>query len=124
MTVYRVQDKQGRGPWKPGFSHQWVEDREDHENLPPWVLEFPRIIEKFRRGFVYGCGCTTLNKLRRWFTESEYQKLVKLGYRAVKMEAIVLGESDIQCVFERFKLLNQDVEEIELYKCATLATST
>ena len=40
--IYRVQDAQGRGPWKPGFSHRWVEDRPDHYNLPPWFVEFGR----------------------------------------------------------------------------------
>ena len=33
--VYRIQDNEGRGPWKPGFSSQWVIEREDLENLLP-----------------------------------------------------------------------------------------
>ena len=43
-TVYRVQDADGRGPFKPGFSHQWVEERADHENLLPWfnILNNPQ----------------------------------------------------------------------------------
>jgi hypothetical protein len=38
--VYRIQDKKGRGPYRPGFSSQWVEDRDDHDNLFPWYQEF------------------------------------------------------------------------------------
>lgn len=28
--IYRVQDADGRGPFKPGFSRKWVIDRDDH----------------------------------------------------------------------------------------------
>jgi hypothetical protein len=64
----------------------------------------------------FGCGCRTLDQLRRWFTKSEYATLIEFGYHAVKMDAgRILAESDIQCVFERAKPLNQGWEPIELY---------
>jgi hypothetical protein len=57
--VYRVQDVEGRGPWRPGFSRLWVRDRDDHDNLRPWVEQFgvgiiPRNGWPFGRHF--GCA--------------------------------------------------------------------
>jgi len=115
-VVFRVQDADGRGPWKPGFSHRWVEDRPDHENLIPWFNEFGDVRERAIYGMVMGCGCRTLDQLRRWFTPSEYKTLLGFGYQAVKMQiGRVLAESDIQCVFECSKPLNQGCEVVQLY---------
>lgn len=114
--VLRVQDKEGRGPWRPGFSHTWVEDRDDHDNLLPWTLEFGRVDLQSFYGMAIGCGCLTLEQLRRWFTPSEYQTLQRYGYHAVRMEVgRILAASEIQCVFERVKPLHCDVEPVELY---------
>lgn len=116
LTIFRVQDKDGRGPWKPGFSHKWVKDRDDHDNLVPWLYEFGRVDRTANYGMAIGCGCLTLEQLRRWFTPTEYETLRRFGYRAVKMEAgRILAESDIQCVFERAKPLREGVETVELY---------
>ena len=116
-TVFRIQDAEGRGPWKPGFSHVWVEDRPDHDNLVPWYLEFGDVTKWAIYGMALGTGCSTVAQLQRWFTPSEYSKLLGLGYRAVRMEVgRILAESDIQCVFERSKPLREDVEPIDLYE--------
>lgn len=116
-VVYRVQDRDGRGPWKPGFSRKWIEPREDHENLPSWYAEFGPIHNRILYGEEMGSGCRTLEQLRRWFTRSEYKRLREYGYRAVKMEVgRILAESEIQCVFGRAKPLNEDVTGIELYE--------
>jgi len=115
-TVYRVQDKDGRGPWKPGFSHRWVEDREDHNNLPPWFVEFGNVHLKCIYGMTIGSACVTLDQLRRWFTASEYATLQRYGYRAVMMDVSrVLGESPVQCFVERSKPFSEGVIEVELY---------
>ena len=116
ITVYRVQDKDGRGPWKPGFSHRWVEDRDDHDVLIPWYQEFGRVERLAIAGMHLGCGCRTIEQLRRWFTLKEYKKLVEFGYRAVSMGCgRALGESDIQVVFERSRPLREAVTPISLY---------
>ena len=115
-SIYRVQDKDGRGPWKPGFSHRWVENRDDHATLLPWYIEFGLVHRKAIVGMAIGSGCLTIEQLRRWFTPSEYATLVGFGYQAVKMEAgRILASSDIQCVFERVKPLREDVESLDLY---------
>lgn len=114
--VYRIQDSDGRGPWKPGFSRQWVEDRPDHDNLPPWYVEFGPIHRRALYGEEIGSGCRTLDQLRRWFTRSEYRKLIHFGYKAVKMEVgRILAESDIQCVFGRALPLKDEAIIIDLY---------
>lgn len=115
MIVFRVQDNAGRGPWKPGFSHKWVEDRPDHDNLPPWFVEFGRVDRRAITGMTTGSACMTLEQLRRWFNPSEYAKLCKLGYRAVRLDASVLAESSVQCFVQRAKAFNVDAEIVDLY---------
>lgn len=115
-TIYRVQDKEGRGPWRLGFSDKWVEYRDDHENLLPWMAEFGRVDRMRAANRCIGCGCRTLEQLRRWFTPSEYATLRRFGYAAVSMAiGRVLAESDTQLVFERALPLREGVEPIELY---------
>ena len=115
-VVYRVQDKDGRGPWKPGFSAVWCEDREDHENLLPWYSEFGAVHEKAIYGMTVGSACRTLKQLRRWFTESEYKTLKKHGYRCVKLQVgRVIAESEIQLFVERSRAFNRGAKTINLY---------
>lgn len=122
--VYRIQGADGRGPFKPGFSHRWVEDREDHDNLLPWGAEFGRVDRKVMTFEHCGSGCRTVEQLRRWFTPTEYKKLLSYGYKAVKMEADrVLGESNIQLFFTRIRPLREGVVEIELYSIAKDSTT-
>lgn len=85
-AVYRIQDRDGRGPWKPGFSRRWVEDRADHDVLRPWFEEFGRVDKLAIVGFAIGCGCRTVEQLQRWFTPSEYATLLQFGYRAVRLD--------------------------------------
>jgi hypothetical protein len=114
--VYRVQDREGRGPWRPGFSAKWLHD----SDLPlpaaffeefGWRLaDVPRM---FRRGEFGGCGCRTLEQLARWITSTEAERLRVYGYVIVRMTIDrVLAESENQVVFARRKPLSQDVEII------------
>lgn len=115
-TIYRIQDNDGRGPWKPGFSHKWVETRNDHDNLPPWYIEFGPVHLNAISGCAVGTGCMTIDQLRRWFTESEYKTLLSCGYKAVKMTVgRILASSSIQCVFERHIPLDEEFQEFPLY---------
>lgn len=115
-VIYRVQDSDGRGPWKPGFSSTWVEHRPDHENLLPWFIEFGPVHRTSVFAMHVGTGCLSIEQLRRWFTPSEYKTLRSHEYHSVKMSVnTILAYSDKQCVFERTIPLNQEVELIELY---------
>lgn len=115
-AIYRIQDKEGRGPWRPGFSHLWVESRDDHNNLVPWYVEFGNIDNLLETKYIYGCGCKTIDQLKRWFTKTEYEKLKNYGYEAVKIKINkIVVESDIQCVFARKKALNKSAVMFKLY---------
>lgn len=119
-TVYRVQDVDGIGPWKPGLSKIWVQDRDDHKNLLPWFIEFDervilRKIELHKTKNI-GCGCGDIEQLRRWFSQIEYFRLLLLGYRAVKMQAdVIFDKSNIQLIFGKNKRFNDEFELINLY---------
>jgi hypothetical protein len=120
MIIYRVQDSEGRGPWRPGFSDKWVEDRDDYGALPPWPIEFPGLHAELTASLVMGkhvgCGCVSLEQLRRWFRPTEIRTLKRYGYHAVQMQVSrILAASDSQCVFERMVPLRDGIEAVELY---------
>ena len=113
ITAYRVQDRYGRGPFKPGFSHNWVEPREDHENLLPWMKEFPDIE---LRGTHLGSACRTVEQLRRWFTLPEYAKLIRYGYTAYAIGGCeIIEEGPTQLVINRDIPFRIGAVSIELY---------
>jgi hypothetical protein len=113
--VFRVQDKAGRGPFKPGMSRHWVENGSDA--VPPLPVQ-----EEFGAGlfvdlrnlikeFGGSCGCACLNKsdLAKWFTPIERKNLAKLRYRLVSLKPDrILASSPHQIVFWRKRPLNRD----------------
>ena len=118
ITVFRIQDKDGYGPWKPGFSDVWVEDRTPTEmaTLQPWYIEFPVCLPCQPTEYM-GVACRTKEQLRRWFTENEYATLRRYGYEAVEMEANrILAGSDIQCVIARTLPFNVKCKPFDLYR--------
>jgi hypothetical protein len=116
MIIYRMQDIEGRGPFRPGFSHLWVEPRNDHGNLMPFFVEFgPSSLLEMRKFKYSGCGCKNPNQLRIWILESEYWTLMELGYYCAKMGATALFKSSIQCVFRRKYPLNKHFKRFDLY---------
>ena len=123
ITIYRVQDADGRGPWKPGFSHTWVEDHDEKwfESHPTWWQDFGLTPLKINiTGMPMGSGCASIGQLQDWFTPTEYQKLKGLGYQAVKMEVgRILAQSAVQVVFERARPLQEGAEPVELYSHET-----
>lgn len=116
QIIYRIQDENGRGPFKPGFSKNWIQEREDHFNLVPWIYEFGPVHEDVMSHEVSGCGCKTIDQLKRWFNEDEYKTLLGYGYKSVKMSVDrVLAESNIQVFFANSRPLQEGVEVFELY---------
>jgi hypothetical protein len=107
-VVYRVQDSDGRGPFKPGFSGSWIDaDIGDRDNLRAWPLEFgDGIVNQVRllvaHGYHCGCACRDIETIKRWFTAAELERLKVLGYSIVKMRVDrILAESKDQLVFAR-----------------------
>lgn len=120
MKIYRVQDSEGRGPWRPGFSDKWVEDRTDEEflRLKPIMDDFPNLSSQLGNmtGKHAGVGCETLPKLRQWFTRTEYERLLEFGYQCVCLHVDrIAATSDIQCVFVRSKPLTMNARKVRLY---------
>lgn len=113
-TVYRVQDQDGRGPYKPGFSAIWC-DNFGPPPPPTWMQEFPGLLQRMNDSNAhYGAACRSVEQIRKWFTPTELARLHILGYRLVAMEADrILAESKNQIVFMRRKPLNTDIEFIK-----------
>ena len=113
LRVFRVQDSDGRGPFKPGFSHVWLDPIGGCE-LPAWIFEFPDLAARIREIRPHsGTAVRTREQINRWFSESELSRLRILGYRVVALDADeILAESDNQIVFRRDKPLAEDAEII------------
>lgn len=117
-TIYRVQDANGRGPWKPGFSSIWVEEKtaEQCRRLQAWFLELGPVHLDALEGSQVACGCTCPEHLREWFSPTEYEKLQAFGYQAVTLTADrILGDGLTQVVFERALPISQGAKPFDLY---------
>lgn len=122
-TIYRIQDDDGRGPWKPGFSGKWTRLEPDM-SLQPWFFTMGPVHQEANIDEVVGCGCLKKSQLKRWISEEEYRKLLKFGYKAVELKARVLGEDKNQCVFARERPLNENVTVFDLYGMGTVIEMT
>ena len=100
--VCRIQDVEGRGPYRPGFSHVWSE-REDGPD--PVFVAFPGIMAAAQkvvsaRGGAVGCAFRTLEQASAWFSPSEVLTLARYGYWLCWMRPDeILGENGDQLVF-------------------------
>ena len=112
MTLlFRVQDSEGRGPYRPGMSHMWTDD--DHYRNVPFYTEFGwsvgSISKRWHKGETGGCAFRLLDDLYRWFSPAECEKLDTLGYSVVRMNVDrIIRESKTQVVFGRTKPLWKD----------------
>jgi hypothetical protein len=108
-TIYRIQDQDGRGPYKPGFSKNWTDpDARCLIGAPlfaTYMEEFPWVQNKINllsdvMGGSFGCGFRTMQQLHRWFTKDELEKLFRFGYSIVEIQPDrILAESENQLVF-------------------------
>ena len=110
-TVYRVQDIEGRGPYRPGFSHKWSDG---FEKPPAFYEEFGwDILKAAKKGEAMGCGFRTRDQAHQWFSREEMDRLRVLGYHLVRIEVDrILAESKHQLVFARSKPLALDVVSV------------
>lgn len=101
MILYRVQDKSGRGPWRPGFSHEWADPTKDISLCPPMMAELPdwrRSVARHPWLTHWGCCAHGLRGVHRWFTPLEIDRLRALGFHLVDasgMTPICIGESQV-----------------------------
>lgn len=104
MTLYRIQDAQGRGPWRPGFSVQWIDPEKDDSLCQPMMVDFPQwrkiMAHAQSRGLMhFGMAVRGIRGLHRWFTPDEIQRLRGFGYRLVIADsAEVIAETTSQAM--------------------------
>lgn len=116
MTVFRYQDNEGRGPFKPGMTERWIVER---ESKPVGLVhqiglhELRRHIASFSRMFPhnefrYGFGCRSIDRLYRWFTPEERRNIAALGYHlvAILAEHVIVANND-EVMFARTRPLHQ-----------------
>ena len=118
LSIYRVQDRDGRGPFRPGgLSDRWVDEDPRADERPFVNVDFPPAVftvlyDLARRGYHVGCGFPSLEKLKRWFSSAELSKLYELGFRVVRLTVDeIVAESETQLVFARAVPLNRGADE-------------
>jgi hypothetical protein len=106
MRVYRVQDAEGRGPFRPGVPAVWADEffAPGMDEMPSWMEEFGAdlINRKGLPGEYFGTAVRLLGHLRKWFSCAEMARLDALGYRPVCLTIQrILAESGNQLIFAR-----------------------
>lgn len=98
-AIIRVQDKQGRGPWRPGLSRLWVRETPDDSLLPIYadISGFSELTARaYKDGLHFGCA-TRLANFDRWFSADEMRRLRALGFRAYDASGCtILAETKTQ----------------------------
>lgn len=104
-ALFRVQDVQGRGPYRPGLPDQWADyDATDHF-CPPFFVEMgwalSEVPSHFTEGWHGGCAFRSLADLYRWFAPRERVNLVRLGFRINRIRPDrIIAETPTQVIFE------------------------
>lgn len=121
-TVFRVQDKEGRGPFRPGFSHRWLDEDGREDERPPIYVELGMgIFNRILTGESAGCACLSLDALLRWFTPAELERLEGFGYHVVSLDADrIIAESKTQVLFGRAKPLRTGATRIKWREMAPI----
>jgi hypothetical protein len=101
--VYRIQDAEGRGPFRPGFSSTWL-DAARHCEFPSWLEEFGWCIpaDLQAQGWHFGSACRSVEGIKQWFSRTERRRLERFGYSLVALKPDrILAESERQLVIAR-----------------------
>lgn len=105
-TAYRIQAKDGRGPYRPGFSQVWCDDdfAPGVQPLPTWMEEFgyENVVKRARRDEQIGSAVRAVGNLDKWFSRAEQERLAALGFFIACITRVrVLAESENQLVIAR-----------------------
>jgi hypothetical protein len=100
--LYRVQDIEGRGPYRPGFSRFWSSS--DGPVVLPWWEELgislTEAMHLVPQGMFGGCAFASLKQLNAWFTRDEREKLDGFGFVIVRFRPDkIVAETPTQVVF-------------------------
>ncbi len=105
VRLYRIQDADGRGPYKRGFAERWLDQDDSYfERQPPGPDQFGLSVYSIVSGHAF----RSIEQMCRWFTPSEMDRLDAFGYLPVSMIAKeVVAESPNQVLFWRAAPLNK-----------------
>jgi hypothetical protein len=117
VVLIRVQDRFGRGPYRPGFSHVWSDP--NGPAMRPWWdelgLDFADANERIYDEYYNGCGFRCRDQLHAWFTERELRALDRHGYRLAAVKAHVIHfETPTQVVFGSIEPLSVPLRSCRL----------
>jgi hypothetical protein len=101
VKVYRIQAADGRGPFRPGLTKYWIDVLHAPRPMPIQDAFGFFWIEELRAGWMYGCGCLSLDELVKWFSPNECAALKDMGYFPAVIEAdeIVRNREGEQVIF-------------------------
>ncbi|KFI27789.1 hypothetical protein CN97_00820 [Haematobacter massiliensis] len=99
-AILRIQDRTGRGPWRPGCASKWV-DAWRTSQLPPIyddVHDFRKIVSGAHgAGLHIGCAVRGMDGLGKWFSPMELSRLITQGFGVVDASGCdVLAETEHQ----------------------------
>ena len=120
ISIYRIQNSSGRGPFQPGLTDIWLDPTHEIQE-PPDLAEVSRLAQwarKERHLQFGGFGCRTIEQLREWFWPNERALLTQLGFYPYRVHAcrpLIEGPADLFFA-RRWSLVDgtTGVERIEL----------
>ena len=104
LRIFRVQDRSGRGPFRPGLTDKWSENWRPPaiDSIPP----FSELLKVRTLGF-RGFGCEKIEDLANWICADEFKTLRKMGFRVVSIEVDKIHWRDnFNCFFSSEKPLS------------------
>lgn len=116
VTVFRIQDANGRGPFRPGLTTVWLDP--DRTFFPPAIMDEFNVRKALKKkgNFHIATATATQTILRKWFSRTEYDRLRALGYKAYEVPGCgILDRSKIQMLVCREFPFWHNVREIQLY---------
>lgn len=103
--AWRVQDKNGRGPYNAAYG--WQEDEHtlqtgrpgppNDPGLREYFVNIQSDVEKSGRELVF--GFVTVDQLHAWFRHDELEVLFEQGFTVHKIKVTDIWSSDYQAVF-------------------------
>lgn len=102
FILWRVQDIDGRGPYRPGFSRYW--SSLDGPTVLPWWTEIglslEQAIARIPQNMHGGSAFASLDQLAAWFTAEERERLDAFGFVIVRFRPDkIIAETPTQVVF-------------------------
>lgn len=112
--IYRIQDVQGRGPFKPGHTRLWADPTKISQPIgliyQHSLTELRAMMREKAPDLALGFGCRSFEQLTAWFTVSEFRRLDALGYMLAAMDVdVIVAENKNEVLFGRALPLNSAV---------------